>query len=111
MYLLSALLLGPCVVLGYVTVVDYERFLFLAPITGYAWSAWLLIYGRLLGGVAWIISGERELAKRDIRRLRNRNGYRPLDLRRCLWHCPFPSLVVPLPGPNISCGQVGMRSS
>jgi hypothetical protein len=71
-YVMSALLLGPCVALGYWTIMDYQQFLFLAPVTGFVWSACLLIYGRLLGRVGWIITGGHELAHREARRRRKR---------------------------------------
>jgi hypothetical protein len=72
LYLMSALLLAPCIALGHLTIMNYERFLFLAPVTGFVWSACLLIYGRLLGRVAWIITGGQELANREARRRRKR---------------------------------------
>jgi hypothetical protein len=62
LYLMSALLLAPCVALGHLTTIEYEQFIFLAPITGFVWSACLLIYGRLLGRVAWVITGGQESA-------------------------------------------------
>jgi hypothetical protein len=71
-YLMSALLLAPCVALGRLTILDYGQFLFLAPVTGFVWSACLLIYGRLLGRLAWIITGGQELAAREARRRRRR---------------------------------------
>jgi hypothetical protein len=71
-YLMSALLLCPCIGLGYLTIMEYGQFLFLAPLTGYVWSGCLLIYGRLLGRVAWIITGEHERAERAARRRRRR---------------------------------------
>jgi hypothetical protein len=63
LYLMSALLLAPCVALGYLTIIEYGQFIFLAPMTGFVWSACLLIYGRLLGRIAAIISGQHD--KRD----------------------------------------------
>jgi hypothetical protein len=65
---MSAVLLAPCVALGYLTIMYYQNFVFLAPVTGFVWSACLLIYGRLLGRVGWIISGQQELAEREARR-------------------------------------------
>jgi hypothetical protein len=64
-YLMTAMLLVPCIGLGYLTIMRYDQYLFLAPLTGYVWSASLLIYGRLLGRMLWIISGEHELAMRE----------------------------------------------
>jgi hypothetical protein len=69
---MSAVLLLPCVGLGYLTIAHYDRFLFLFPMTGFAWSACLLIYGRLLGRVGWIITGEQERAEREARRRRRK---------------------------------------
>jgi len=71
-YVMSAVLLAPCVALGYLTIMYYQSFIFLAPLTGFVWSACLLIYGRLLGRVGWIISGGQELAEQDARRRRRR---------------------------------------
>ena len=65
-----AVLLAPCVALGYLTIMYYQSFIFLAPLAGFVWSACLLIYGRLLGRVGWIISGEQEVAEREARRRR-----------------------------------------
>jgi hypothetical protein len=59
LYFMSALLLAPCVALGRLTIGDYTHFLFLAPVTGFVWSTCLLIYGRLLGRVSWVIMGRR----------------------------------------------------
>jgi len=70
LYLMSVLLLSPCVALGYLTIIDYGHFIFLAPLTGFVWSACLLVYGRLLGRVGWIITGGQELANRKARRRR-----------------------------------------
>jgi hypothetical protein len=41
-------------VLGYYTI--GELLLFLLPLTAAAWSACLLIYARLIGRVAWVVS-------------------------------------------------------
>jgi hypothetical protein len=81
LYLMSTLLLAPCVALGYLTIGHYGQFIFLAPVTGFVWSACLLIYGRLLGRVAWSITGEDKRAKWEARRKRRRSrpdspGYR-----------------------------------
>jgi hypothetical protein len=64
LWLMSALLLCCCVGLGYLTIGYYADYLFLAPLTGFVWSAGLFIYGRLLGRVGWIISGAQERAPR-----------------------------------------------
>jgi hypothetical protein len=68
LYTMSTLLFGICFALGYLTIGLYEDFIFLAPVTGFVWSACFLIYGRLLGRVAWIVSGAQEEAWRDARR-------------------------------------------
>jgi hypothetical protein len=72
LYVMSVPLLAVCIALGFLTIGNYEQFIFLAPLTGFAWSACLLIYGRLLGRVAWIITGEQEEALRDARRVKKR---------------------------------------
>jgi hypothetical protein len=72
LYVMSALLLAPCLALGYLTIADYSHFLFLAPLTGFVWSACLLIYGRLLGRVGWVVTGGHELAQRETRPRRKR---------------------------------------
>jgi heme exporter protein D len=54
----------------------YDSFVFLAPLTGFVWSACLLIYGRLLGRVVWVISGEHELAQHEARRQKKRKRLR-----------------------------------
>jgi hypothetical protein len=70
LYSMSAVILAPCLVLGYLTIVEYTQFIFLAPLTGFVWSAGLLIYGRLLGRVLWVVGGEHELGDRELRRRR-----------------------------------------
>jgi hypothetical protein len=70
LYSMSALLLFPCLVLGYLTIVEFEKFIFLAPLTGFVWSACLLIYGRLLGRVLWVVGGEQEEADQELRKRR-----------------------------------------
>lgn len=66
--LASPLLVLPCVLLGYATI---GLFLFpIAPITAGVWSAALLIYARLLGRVAWVVSDD--TAKKVRKRKRKR---------------------------------------
>ena len=65
-------MLAPCLALGYLTIAEYSHFLFLAPLTGFVWSACLLIYGRLLGRVAWVVTGGHELSQRETRPRRKR---------------------------------------
>jgi hypothetical protein len=48
----SVALVLPCFTLGYFTVLRLH--FFLAPLTGFMWSAALLLYARLLGRVAWL---------------------------------------------------------
>lgn len=72
LYVMSALLVAPCVALTYLTIVRYGSYLFLAPLAGFAWSTFVLIYGRLLGRVAWIVSGNHAAALHDARRRRKR---------------------------------------
>jgi hypothetical protein len=55
-YLASGLLLVPCYVLGVATVFFLQYYL--VPLTGFVCSAALLIYGRLLGRVGGIVSGQ-----------------------------------------------------
>jgi len=76
LYVMSAVLVAPCVALGYLTIMHYDSFVFLAPLTGFVWSACLLIYGRLLGRVGWVISGEHELAQHEARRQKKRKRLR-----------------------------------
>jgi hypothetical protein len=72
LYIMSVPLLGICIALGYLTIILYESFIFVAPITGFVWSACLLIYGRLLGRVAWIVTGAQEETLREEARRRKR---------------------------------------
>jgi hypothetical protein len=72
LWAMSAVLLCPCVALGYLAIGDYREFLFLAPLTGFVWSACLFIYARLLGRVGWIITGAHEQARRVPRKRRRR---------------------------------------
>jgi hypothetical protein len=72
LYVMSALLVTPCVALAYFTIVRYGSYLFLAPLTGFAWATFVLIYGRLLGRVAWIVSGNHAAAVQQARRRRKR---------------------------------------
>ncbi len=63
---------------------DDGHVLFLSPVTGCVWSACLLIYGRLLGRVAWVITGEHERTERMTRRNVSGNtpcwrGWRPVS--------------------------------
>jgi len=74
LYLMSTVLFGLCYGLGYLTIGLYEDFIFLSPVTGFVWSACLLIYARLLGRVAWIVTGAQEEAWRDARRWRKVRG-------------------------------------
>src|SRR5262249_17501850 len=60
LYLASAVLLAVGGVLGYLTIMELQ--LYLLPITGFTWSACVLIYGRLLGRVGWILVGDEEAA-------------------------------------------------
>jgi hypothetical protein len=54
LYAVSVLIMAPCLVLGVVTVLGLQYWL--APVMGFAWSAALLIYGRLLGRVGWVLT-------------------------------------------------------
>lgn len=54
LYFASALLLLPCLVLGYLTIGWLQYYL--VPPTGFVWAACLLIYGRLLGRVGYILT-------------------------------------------------------
>jgi hypothetical protein len=74
LWTMSTLLLGFSVALGYLTIGRYSDFVFLAPVTGFTWSACLLIYARLLGRVAWIITGEADRAMYRARRRRKRQA-------------------------------------
>jgi hypothetical protein len=65
-YLMSFLLLAPCVVLGWVTI-EWHQF-FLVPVTGYVWSACWLIHGRLLGRLGWVITGAADVAAKEHRK-------------------------------------------
>jgi len=65
-FAVTPLLLFFCLVLGALTI--WGQLVFLVPVTGYVWSACLLIYGRLLGRVAWVISGAAEQAEAAVRR-------------------------------------------
>ncbi len=56
LFLVTAALLAGCAALGYVTV--WEMQYYAAPVTGFVWSACVLIHGRLLGRVGHLISGE-----------------------------------------------------
>lgn len=69
---MSTWLLLPCIALGVLTIGWYERCLFLAPVAGFTWSACWLIYGRLLGRVAWVCTGGHDQALRAVRRRRKR---------------------------------------
>jgi hypothetical protein len=69
-YAMSALVLFPTFLLGYLTIMHYAEFIFLAPLTGFVWSASLLIYGRLLGRVLWVVGGEHEASRRGPRQRR-----------------------------------------
>jgi hypothetical protein len=60
LYLASALLFAPCVVLGYLTI-GWLQYYLAAP-AGFVWAACLMIYGRLLGRVGYIIT-DPELAE------------------------------------------------
>jgi hypothetical protein len=65
-FAVTPLLLALCLLLGALTI--WGQLFFLVPLTGYAWAACLLIYGRLLGRVAWVISGAAEQAEAAVRR-------------------------------------------
>jgi hypothetical protein len=54
--LMSVVLLSLCSLMGYWTVVKVNYLS--APLTGFFWAACVLIYGRLLGRVAWLIARE-----------------------------------------------------
>ena len=73
LWLMSTLLLAPCILLGHLTIIEYDLFIFLFPLTGFVWSACLLIHARLLGRVGWVISGDYESARRESRRNRKRD--------------------------------------
>src|SRR6266478_7680006 len=53
-FLASTFLAAACLVLGYLTFVTSN--FFLALVTGFGWAAGWLIYARLLGRVAWVLS-------------------------------------------------------
>lgn len=55
MYAYGAAILAVCVVLGYLAITDEY---FLLPLTGFTWSAAVLMYGKLLGNVAWAIADD-----------------------------------------------------
>lgn len=75
-WLVSALLLFVCVWLGHEVIAE-QRY-GLAPVAGLVWSAAMLIYGRLLGRLAWLASddemprrrGKRKKAKQEQTALR-----------------------------------------
>lgn len=54
LYAASVLITAPCLALGVATILGLQYWL--APVTGFVWSAALLIYGRLLGRVGWLLS-------------------------------------------------------
>jgi hypothetical protein len=54
--LASTALVLPCFTLGYFTVIGLHYYL--APVTGFVWSAALLVYARLLGRIAWLAMEE-----------------------------------------------------
>jgi len=64
--LASTLVLAPALLLGVVTVLGLQYFL--APVTGYAWAAALLVYARLLGRVGWVLTDGGVSAGRGRRR-------------------------------------------
>jgi hypothetical protein len=66
--LVSPLLLLPCVVLGYATIGLF--WLPLAPVTAAVWAAVLLVYARLLGRVAWVVSDDPEVPRKRRKRRR-----------------------------------------
>jgi hypothetical protein len=74
LYTVSVLLMAPCLALGVMTILGLQYWL--APVTGFVWSAALLIYGRLLGRVGWLLTdGDEPTTVR--RRKRKRRKRRP----------------------------------
>jgi hypothetical protein len=67
LYVVSAALLVPCVVLGYLAIAQLQ--FYLAPPTGFVWATCFLIYGRLLGRVGYLLS-EPDLSAKRRRKLK-----------------------------------------
>lgn len=72
LFAMTTWLLAPCIALGILMIGWYQQYLFLAPVTGFTCSACWLIYGRLLGRVAWVCTGGHDQALRAARRRRKR---------------------------------------
>jgi hypothetical protein len=71
LYLTSAALVITCLALGFYVIGEMQYFL--APVTGFVWSACLLIYARLLGRVGYIVSGPEVTFNRPRRKKRRKS--------------------------------------
>jgi hypothetical protein len=76
-FLASAALAAACLGLGYLVFVTFS--FFLAFLAGFAWSACLMIYARLLGRVAWVLSQSGVKVKKRRRTRRKKPTLGPDD--------------------------------
>ena len=76
-FLASAAIAAACLGLGYLVFVTFS--FFLAFVAGFAWSAGLMIYARLLGRVAWVLSQSGVKVKKRRKRRRKKAPLGPDD--------------------------------